>query len=413
MKDIRLNANDVIISFDVKSLYTNVPVNEAIDDCTNLLYSGKYPEPPVDKETFKSMLEISSCNVVMLTHEGYYRQVDGLAMGSPPAPLLANGWMSKFDDKIKGDAIIYARYMDDIVRNIHKDQVDDKLKEINSFEGYENSLQFTVERETTNSLPFLDMKLIRKGRILSSKWYTKPTDTGLTLNYHALAPRKSKRSIVSNLVHRIYRACSSKRNFYMSLDKGKKLLEANQYPPHFYMPIIHSTIEKIEKPETVNADTEADNEDPKPIEKTVYVEYRGNVSDKFKESLRRIDAPSKIIFTTRKLKNVLPSLKKQVEIPLKSRVVYQIKCPSCDARYVGQTDRHLITRIKEHSSSNLVGAHFENCANVKLSMDNVSIVSSAKTLTTLLILEALTIRSLKPTLNRKDEFRKRTLTIQV
>ena len=93
--------------------------------------------------------------------------------------------------------------------------------------------------------------------------------------------------------------------------------------------------------------------------------------------------------------------------------MYQIKCPSCDARYVGQTDRHLITRIKEHSSSNLVGAHFENCANVKLSMDNVSIVSSAKTLTTLLILEALTIRSLKPTLNRKDEFRKRTLTIQV
>ena len=139
------------------------------------------------------------------------------------------------------------------------------------------------------------MKLIRKGRILSSKWYTKPTDTGLTLNYHALAPRKSKRPIVSNLVHRIYRACSSKRNFYMSLEKGKKLLKANQYPPHFYMPIIRSTIEKIEKPVTVNADTEADSEDPKPIEKKVYVEYRGNVLDKFKESLRRIDAPSRNI----------------------------------------------------------------------------------------------------------------------
>ena len=43
-------------------------------------------------------------DVIMLTHDGYYRQVDGLAMGSPPTPQLANGWMSKFDAEIKGDS---------------------------------------------------------------------------------------------------------------------------------------------------------------------------------------------------------------------------------------------------------------------------------------------------------------------
>ena len=69
----------------------------------------------------------------MLTHDGYYRQVDGLAMGSPPAPHLANGWMSQFDAKIKGDADIYFRYMDDIIRNISKQKMEDKLNEINNF----------------------------------------------------------------------------------------------------------------------------------------------------------------------------------------------------------------------------------------------------------------------------------------
>ena len=42
--------------------------------------------------------------------------IDGLAMGSPPAPMLANGWMSKYDKIIKGNAKIYSRYMDDIFR---------------------------------------------------------------------------------------------------------------------------------------------------------------------------------------------------------------------------------------------------------------------------------------------------------
>ena len=40
----------------------------------------------------------------MLTNDGYYRQEHGLAMGSPPAPLLANGWMNKFDKNIEGNA---------------------------------------------------------------------------------------------------------------------------------------------------------------------------------------------------------------------------------------------------------------------------------------------------------------------
>ena len=55
----------------------------------------------VDKETFIELAKIASCNVVMSTHDGFYRQIDGLAMGSAPAPFLANGWLSQFDPKIK------------------------------------------------------------------------------------------------------------------------------------------------------------------------------------------------------------------------------------------------------------------------------------------------------------------------
>jgi len=67
LKDIELAAGHEIVSFDVKALYTNVPVNEAISDFTDLLFSGRYKKPPVDKETFKQLLKICSYDVLMLT----------------------------------------------------------------------------------------------------------------------------------------------------------------------------------------------------------------------------------------------------------------------------------------------------------------------------------------------------------
>ena len=107
LSEIELQPNDELISFDTKSLYTNVPLDEAIHGCTELLFSGQYPKPPVDKEAFRTLVSLCSRDVALLSHDGYYKQIDGLAMGSPQAPLLANGWISKFDQTIKGDAKLY------------------------------------------------------------------------------------------------------------------------------------------------------------------------------------------------------------------------------------------------------------------------------------------------------------------
>ena len=80
---------------------------------------------------------------------------------------------------------------------------------------------------------------------MQSFWYCKPTDTGLVMNYHAMAPRRYKRGVVSEFVHRIHRACSTWQNFHLGLVKAKQVLEKNQYPSNFYEPIIRDNIEKI------------------------------------------------------------------------------------------------------------------------------------------------------------------------
>jgi len=89
-----------------------------------VLFSGRYPKPLLNKGTFKFLVSLCSRDVILLLHNGYYKQIDGLAMGSPQAPLLANGWLSKFDHIIKGDARLFS--MDDILREIDHRNANEK-----------------------------------------------------------------------------------------------------------------------------------------------------------------------------------------------------------------------------------------------------------------------------------------------
>merc|ERR1712115_323451 len=138
-------------------------------------------------------------------------------MGSPPAPHLANGWLSKFDNTIKGDSVLYERYMDDVLCSVRKSDVDERLSIINNLH---DNLKFTYEIENECTIPFPDMLNLNKNGSLSSSWYRKPTDTGLTLNFHALAPNKYKKSVVSSFLHRIYRASSTWETFHNGLSEA-------------------------------------------------------------------------------------------------------------------------------------------------------------------------------------------------
>ena len=125
--------------------------------------------------------------------------------------------------------------MDGILREIKRSQIEAKLAEINNSHP---NLAFTIEREVDGSLPFLDMQIIHNDSFILSTWYSKPTDTGLILNYHFLALRRYNKSVVSGFVHRIFRACSTWKHFHNSMQRAKVMLERNQYPPNFYEPII-------------------------------------------------------------------------------------------------------------------------------------------------------------------------------
>jgi len=143
------------------------------------------------------------------------------------------------------------------------------------------------------------------------------------MNYYALAPNKYKRSVVSGMVYRILKACSSWKAVHESLERAKNVLKNNQYPPSFYEPIIGKCLRSF-----LNPDEPKVEENSEKIEKKMFcIQYRGRLSEQFEKSLKRIKAPCKVVFTLRKIKTPLPSLKTPIEKVLKSGVIYKINCP--------------------------------------------------------------------------------------
>ena len=145
-----------------------------------------------------------------------------------------------------------------------------------------------------------------------------------------------------------------------------------------------------------------------------FLVYRGKPTENLAKSFKKLNAPCKVIMTTKKLKQALPSLKPSVPKMLRRKVVYKIECPGCESSYVGQTVRHVQRRLGEHlGSKGLLKTHFESC-NVDNTDDSIlPILDRSNSPSHLLTLEALHINEIKPNLNTKDEYRSRTLTLKL
>ena len=99
LEQIKLEKDEQILSLDVKILYTNVPVKEAIDIALRSLYASDY-KPDIPKTTVKRLLELAVTNVHFKCNEIWYCQKDVLAMGASLAVILANLWMKSWEPQL-------------------------------------------------------------------------------------------------------------------------------------------------------------------------------------------------------------------------------------------------------------------------------------------------------------------------
>ena len=84
-------SNKFMISFDVSSLFTNIPLEETINLAVHLILET--PENRFARNDLVKLFEFATLRTNFLFEDIIHDQIDGVAMGSPLAPILANLFM--------------------------------------------------------------------------------------------------------------------------------------------------------------------------------------------------------------------------------------------------------------------------------------------------------------------------------
>ena len=116
-------SDKLLVSYDVTSLFTNIPLSETIDLAVNAIIDGNMnPDLKLSKVHLKQLFNFATSYTHFLFNGCFYNQIDGVAMGSPLAPVLANFFMGHYErlwlEKCTGTklkVLYYRRYVDDII----------------------------------------------------------------------------------------------------------------------------------------------------------------------------------------------------------------------------------------------------------------------------------------------------------
>ena len=206
LKDLTINHDECIVSFDVISLFTKIPVDVAKTVVLGRLKKDDTLDDRSDLTLTDIMIALNLClDKTYLYFRGkFYRQIFGVATGSPIFVIIANLVMENVEEgatlTFLNPPKFWRRYFDDTIVVIKQTEVDEFHNHVNDVEA---RIKFTIEHETNNSIPFLDVCVTRKANgELMTKIYKKPTHTNRYLNFNSAHSMSQKQGLVQCLSKR-------------------------------------------------------------------------------------------------------------------------------------------------------------------------------------------------------------------
>ena len=343
----------------------------------------------------------------------YYKQIDGVAMGSPLGPTLANiflchyehKWLDRCPSSFK--PLYFKRYVDDIFCLFTNES------HVQSFLTYLNTchpnMSFTYENEKDNVLPFLDINIMRSGHHFITSVFRKPTFSGVFTNFGSFIPELYKRNLISTLLFRAYTISSNWELVHKEVIKLKAILLKNAYPESLIDSMVKKFFDKLHTKRDIATVPKEQFE--------IVLPYLGSISGKIRRNLKSManryfpQCEIKVIFKSPSRLSSLFTFKDQLPEYLLSGVVYKYTCGKCKSTYIGKTKRHTRKRYAEHQGrspltgkllkgqdSTTVRDHMLTCDTL-ISCENFKVIGTDSDNTHLKIKESIFILRDKPNLN--------------
>ena len=145
IKSEKVPTGHSFISFDVKSLFTNVPLDYTINIILRRIYDDNELYTNISKKEMKELLLLCTKNAHFTFNNEIYQQCDGKAIGSPLGPVIAGIFIA-----------------------VIKLSIEHVLSIFNCFH---QNIEFTYELEQNGQINFLDVLLIRTNDTLQTTIY--------------------------------------------------------------------------------------------------------------------------------------------------------------------------------------------------------------------------------------------------
>ncbi|XP_046545191.1 uncharacterized protein LOC124255340 [Haliotis rubra] len=233
-----------IVSYDVVDLFTNVPREEALLALRQRL--NNLDDPLDTSLTIDSIISLTSASIdstYFTWGEDIFEQIHGLPMGSPLSPILSEIYLTDLEEKALLTSFVkpmcWHRKVDDTFVILHPGQDPDQL--LQHLNNQHQRIKFTMEPETNNKLPFLDVLVSRTPtNTFQTTVYRKPTHTNQYVNYQSNHPPQVKAGIISTLTRRAKNICSINRQEEINHLK-EAFIDHNDYPPQ----LVNKTISQL------------------------------------------------------------------------------------------------------------------------------------------------------------------------
>ena len=320
-----------MVSLDVVSLFTKVPTDETLAVVQDKLAADPLLEEciciPIDN--LIEMLTFWVETAYFRMGSDIYRQEEGLAMGSPSSPVLANIYMEYFEEMTSLKPSMWLRYVDNtFILWPHQEDFQTLLDPMNLIRP---SIQFTMEKEQANKLPFLDVLITYTEQEFRSPVYRKTTFTGQYLNFNSHHPYNVKKGIVRCLQRRTKTISSDTDEYQKEMISLRHNLHCNNYPERI-----------TSAPRNLDSRIE---DNPRKLT-TVCLPYVKGLAERIQKICSSYNINT--IFTSgSNLQSYLLRVKPLTEFNMIKNGVYSIPC-SCGKIYEGEKGRSLKEKLEEH-----------------------------------------------------------------
>lgn len=361
IENITLKKDDKLHSFDVVSLFTNIPLEVALQEI-NRRWEEIKNHTKITKNLFIDLLNfcINENNFFSYNNK-IYKQNRGLAMGNPLSPILADIVLEKLLStqlsELTQQPTFIKKYVDDLIFAIPDSEVENMY---DKFQSFNSSIKFTIEHETSNTITFLDIRLHRNNGKIITNWFSKSTASQRLLNYLSAHPRQMKINVARSFVNKIFDLSNP---IFWNNNKTiiRHILQKNNYPLY----LINSLINKRVYQNNKNSHPPDNNHSAQIIEQNVNkieitttfksISYIPKISDKIINTIKKrnenkhIKITNKIPTTT---SSIFSTLKDKIDKLKKQDTIYSIKCKTCpNKNYIGMSSQPLEKRIKQHMNN--------------------------------------------------------------